>query len=282
MANPSWSSGAWTPVFDDEFTSPTLNPVWQPGWFGATGITAPVNTTSPHNNSTYITLPGDSTVHMKVDGSFGSILTTNPNNSATATGFQIGPPAAFEARIFLPGPVGSILVPNWYAWWTTGQDWPATGEIDFLESLGAPDWNAGHIHDNATDGPNPTTSQGFTSNTSPNPFGWHTFGAFWTATNTVQFFYDSILVHTLATDGFVGPLYLVLTSTFNGTLDAPETMQVDWVRVWTPGVSSSNVPGLVAPVTVAGKTGIASATPPSSVSVGGGLPANVVVNARVG
>lgn len=284
MANPSWSSGAWTPRFDDDFPGTTLNPVWQPGWFGATGITPPVNSTSPHNNSTYVTLPGDSTAHMKVDSSFGSILTTNPNNSASATGFQISPPAAFEARIFIPGPIGSVLVPNWVAWWATGQNWPATGEIDFLESLGVPDWNAGHIHDNATDGPNPSqpNGQGFTSNMSPNPYGWHMIGANWTASNTVQFFYDSVLVHTLATDGFTGPLYLVLNNTFNGTLDGPTTSQVDWVRVWTPGVSSSNVPGLVAPVAVQGRTGIASATPPSSVSVGGGLPATVTVTARVG
>src|SRR5690242_1964616 len=43
-ATPSWdTAGSWTKQFSDEFTSPTLNPVWQPGWFGDSGITPAVN-----------------------------------------------------------------------------------------------------------------------------------------------------------------------------------------------------------------------------------------------
>jgi Putative Ig domain/Glycosyl hydrolases family 16 len=231
--NPSWDpSGSWTVAFDDEFTGTTLNPVWQPGWFGASGITPPVNSSSPQNNSAYVTVSGG-LLNLKLDASYGALVTTNPSNTGTATGFQIGPPAAFEARINVPGPFGSIRVPNWVAWWTNGQNWPSTGENDILESLGTPDWNCAHVHDNHTDGPGGVGAPGITHNLSP-PSGFHTFGAYWT-TSSVQFYYDGSSIGSLATDGFTGPHYLILVNTFNGSLDTPTTMQVDWVRVWTPG-----------------------------------------------
>src|SRR4029077_3402733 len=120
---------------------------WQPGWFGASGITPPVNSSSPQNNSAYVTISGGY-LNLKVDSTYGSLVNTNPGNSSTATGFTLGYPCAFEARINVPGPFGSTLVPNWLARWTDGQDWPGDGEIDILESLGAPaDWNAYHVHD---------------------------------------------------------------------------------------------------------------------------------------
>ena len=232
--NPSWSpGGTWTLVFDDEFTGSSLDTTkWQPGWFGASGITPGVNSGSPQNNSAYVTVSGGS-LNLKLDNSYGALVTTNPGNSSTATGFQIGYPAAFEARINVPGPFGSVLVPNWVAWWTDGQSWPGNGEIDILESLGTPDWNCAHVHDNHTDGSGGAGAPGITHNLSP-PSGWHTFGANWTA-GQVVFYYDGASIGALATDGFAGPHYLILVNTYNGSLDTPTTMQVDWVRVWTPG-----------------------------------------------
>lgn len=231
--NPSWSpGGSWTLVFDDEFTGTTLDTAkWQPGWFGASGITPGVNSGSPRNNSAYVTVSGGY-LNLKLDASFGSLVTTNPGNSGTATGFQISYPAAFEARINVPGPFGGVLVPNWVAWWTDGQAWPGNGEIDILESLGTPDWNTAHVHDNHTDGSGGAGAPGITHNLSP-PSGWHTFGANWTA-GQVVFYYDGASIGALATDGFTGPHYMILVNTFNGSLDTPTTMQVDWVRVWTP------------------------------------------------
>src|SRR6185437_5650008 len=58
--NPSWSpGGSWTLVFDDEFTGTSLDTTkWQPGWFGSSGITPPVNSGSPQNNSAYVSVSG--------------------------------------------------------------------------------------------------------------------------------------------------------------------------------------------------------------------------------
>jgi hypothetical protein len=245
--NPTWDTGgAWTIIKDWEFAGTTLPPEWQPGWFGASGITPGVNTVSPKNNSANVSVSGG-TLNLtlgQVGGTvYGALVSSNPGNSATATGFQTGPPAAFEARINVPGPDGSVLVPNWCAWWTDGQSWPADGEIDILESLGTPDWNSAHVHDNATDGPGGGGAPGITHNQSP-PYGWHTFGAYWKtpAANSVEFFYDGVSIGSLATDGFTSPQYLILVNTFNSAADlVPTTMQVDWVRVWTPGSTGRSV-----------------------------------------
>jgi hypothetical protein len=234
---PSWdASGSWTQIFSDDFNGASIDTTkWDQGWFGASGITPPVNSGSPQNNSANITVSASAaTMKMATVGGtrYGSLLTTNPQNSASRIasggGFQTGPPAAFEARINLPQ--NGTGVANWNAWWLDGQNWPDDGEIDILESLGAPDDNSYHVHD-AT---NPDGIGG-THNLSPHPYDWHTFGCYW-HDSQVDFYYDGAFVATEATDAFVGPLYLVLTSTYSGTPDVtPSQMLVDYVKVWTPG-----------------------------------------------
>src|SRR6185437_3908556 len=122
--NPTWdlsgTAGPWTLQLNDGSPWTSLPAHWQPGWFGASGITPPVNSSSPQNNSAYVTISGGY-LNLKVDSTYGSLVNTNPGNSATATGFTLGYPCAFEARINVPGPFGSTLVPNWLAWWTDGQ-----------------------------------------------------------------------------------------------------------------------------------------------------------------
>lgn len=247
--NPTWDpSGSWVLQFEDEFTSTTLNPVWQPGWFGASGVTPPVNSGSPQNNSANVTLPGDGTLHLAITSSYGALVTTNPHNSATATGYQLGPSAAFEARIYIPGSGATVY--NWPAWWTDGQDpWPSNGEVDIMEGLSGTT-NA-HVHDNTTDGPGGSGAPGIDHNTGP---GWHTFGCYRQAT-TVQFFYDSVSIGSLAIDT-TSPHYLILVNTAPSTSGiTPAVMQVDWVRAWTPGTGGgSTAPGTPTGLTVTGTT----------------------------
>jgi hypothetical protein len=239
--NPTWGAGPWTLAFSDEFPGTGLDTTkWEAGWFGASGITPPVNSGSPSNNSANVSVAGGllSLAVANIAGTnYGALITSNPNNSGTATGFQHGPPVAFEARLNLPQ--SGTGVANWCAWWTDGQTWPGDGEIDILESLGSPDDNTYHVHDAA----NPSGA-GATHNLSP-PYGWHTFGCYWHSSQ-VDFYYDGSFVATVATDGFIGPHYLILVNTYNTAPDViPATMQVDWVRAWTPAaVSGSATAGL--------------------------------------
>jgi hypothetical protein len=267
--NPSWDpTGNWALTFDDEFTSTTLRSEWQPGWFGASGVTPPVNSNSPNNNSANVTLPGDDTLHLDLTTTQGALVTTNPNNSGTAIGFTQTKPAAFEARIFVPG--SGSTVSGWPAWWLDGQNWPGDGEIDIMEGLSGV--TAAHIHDNFTDGPGGAGAPGITHNTGS---GFHTFGCYWKSTNSVEFFYDGASIGSLATDGFTGPLYLILVNTFpTNTGITASTMKVDWVRVWVPSTGGGVGGG-------GGTSGGSTAgTSPNVTTTGASVP-NIFVEAGV-
>jgi hypothetical protein len=230
--DPTGSAGPYTSLLSDDFNGTSLNPaIWGLGWQGSSGITPPINSgVSPQNNAAYVSVSGGM-LNLKVDGSYGGCVTSNTNGTGGTSGFEFTYPAAIEFRANLPQRSGGGVA-NWCALWTDGQNWPTDGEIDVLESLGpnpppaAGDWNAYHVHDSTGGG----AGTGATHNLTP-PYGWHTFGALWTASQ-VKFYYDGSLVGTVATAGFRGPHYIVMVNTFNTTLDAPTTMQVDWVRVW--------------------------------------------------
>lgn len=251
VANPSWSpNGAWVNVLDDGDPWVTIPAHWEQGWFGASGITAPVNSTSPKNNSANLSISGG-VLNMKVANiggtNYGCLITTNPSNSGTSTGFTLTPPYAVEAQLNLPGPVGSVLVPNWVAWWSDGQNWPNDGEVDCVESLGVPDWNSFHVHDSVSEASGGPTLGG-THNLSP-PSGLHTFGYYRTATQ-VQFYYDGQLVGTEPINT-TSPHYLILVHTYNGSPDLiPATLGVHWVRAWTPGTAPTT--GMTVTATASG------------------------------
>lgn len=252
VANPSWDpNGAWTNVLDDGDPWTTIPAHWDQGWFGASGITAPVNSGSPSNNSANLAISGgvlNMTVGNISGTPYGCLLTTNPANSATSTGLTFTPPYAVEAQINIPGPVNGG-VPDWFAWWTNGQNWPADGEVDVLETIGnAGSDNVPHVHD-ATN-PNgigldslAPSAYGKTSTS-----GLHTFGCSRTATQ-VQFYYDGVLVLTEPIDT-ASPHYLVLVATYSTAQSLPQTMGVHWVRAWTPGTATTT--GMTVSATASG------------------------------
>jgi hypothetical protein len=264
---PSWDpTGAqgWTTLLDDEFTGSSLAAIWQPGWFAASGLSGPVNSAEfAQYNSANVTVSGGY-LNLALN-THGALVNTNPGNSGTATGFTFTPPAAFEARIYLPtDPTSPFGIDNWPAFWvdTTGT-WPQGVEVDVMEGLG--DYAAYHVHD-SSGGP------GANVGSVTSYLGWHTFGAYWQAgsTNQVDFYYDGVHVGSEpVANSSPGPHFLILDYTAAKPAGDTNTMLVDWCRVWAPGVSGGGTGG--------GTTGSGGGTGGTGGSASGGSPGGLSV-----
>ncbi len=155
----------------------------------------------------------------------GSLISTNPNDGRTSGGFQYTYGVA-EARIYVPGSNGTIS--NWPAFWTTGQNWPATGEDDIMEGLGGQ--ACFHYHYGTVASPQAEGA----CDVSLRP-GWHTFASDWKP-GSITYYYDGLKVGQLTSGIASSPQYLILDNTtgdasWNGKAQADQ-LQVAYVRVW--------------------------------------------------
>jgi len=156
-----------------------------------------------------------------------------------------------EARIRLPQGRGV-----WPAFWMLGADissvgWPACGEIDIMESIG----REGAVVHSTVHGPGYAGAKGITSAFSPGKAGtfsrrFHIFRADWSPTY-IQFYVDGRPFFRVtpaqlpagANWVFDHPFFLILNLAVGGDWPGnpdgstvfPQTMLVDWVRVWQTG-----------------------------------------------
>ena len=233
---PVGQSGAWTLVFQDEFAGAAVDTAkWEPSWFGGVGLSQPVNTAEEAcYNPAQLSVSG---------GTLKIALATNSNpacqtKASTQAPYQAGlintrnsflyTYGYIEARINLPGSGG--LAHNWAAFWSTGDNWPVTGEIDVLETLGThkPGWNY-HYDDGGAQAQGGTVDMDGT--------GWHVYAAKWEP-GAITYYYDGAQVGQVTGPEVVEDVdhYLVLDYTVStaiaGTPVVPATMEVDYVRVW--------------------------------------------------
>ena len=151
----------------------------------------------------------------------------------------------FEARIRLPRGQGI-----WPAFWMLGADfdevgWPTCGEIDVMEYRGQePSVVHGSLH-----GPGYSAGQAITRRfyltDSTFDADFHVFAVEWRG-NSIDWYIDGEFFQTVTSDDVPGewvfdhPFYMILNvavgGTFVGPPDAtttfPQTMLVDWVRVY--------------------------------------------------
>jgi len=151
----------------------------------------------------------------------------------------------FEARIRLPRGQGI-----WPAFWMLGDDfdevgWPACGEIDVMEYRGQePSVIHGSLH-----GPGYSAGQAITRRfyltDSTFDADFHVFAVEWRG-NSIDWYIDDEYFQTVTANDVPGewvfshPFYIILTvavgGSFVGPPDAtttfPQTMLVDWVRVY--------------------------------------------------
>ncbi len=156
----------------------------------------------------------------------------------------------FEARIKLP--VGQGL---WPAFWLLGASvdavgWPDCGEIDIMEYRG----QEPHVVHGSLHGPGYSGGAALTSryNLSGDGFDadFHVFAIEWTATTITWFVDDQVYQRRTAADlpgnslwVYNHPFFIILNLAVGGgyvgnpdsTTPFPQTMLVDWVRVWGAG-----------------------------------------------
>ena len=157
------------------------------------------------------------------DAGSGALLSTNPKDGVPGhAGFEFTSGFA-EARIYFPGTCSS-RIPNWPAWWTVGQRFPHTGEIDIAEALGGDMWSVYH------------SAEGKKTRNVPDCWAgaYHTYGLHRKA-GANDIYYDGRLIHSYATKDGNSPHYLLLNVGVSGgsrLFGERGSMRVDYVRVW--------------------------------------------------
>jgi beta-glucanase (GH16 family) len=154
----------------------------------------------------------------------------------------------FEARIQLP--IGKGI---WPAFWLLGNNhdtapWPNCGEIDILETIGAPDTMYSTLH-----GPGYSGAKGISAKF-PLPAGesvhtaFHLYAVEWSPNDIKFFFDDHLIAHRTPADlppnttwVYDHPFYILLNLAVGGnwpgspddTTVFPQQMLVDYVRVYS-------------------------------------------------
>ena len=209
--------GPWKLVFDEGFD--TLNTTfWTPYWF------TDCNPKSVMNNvktcSRNVRVANGEAILQLTDAGSGALLSTNPRDGAPGhAGFEFASGFA-EARIYFPGTCSS-RIPNWPAWWTVGQRFPQTGEIDIAEALGGDMWSVYH------------SAEGKKTRTVPGSWAgaYHTYGLHRKA-GANDIYYAGRLIHTYATKDGNSPHYLLLNVGVSGgsrLFGERGSMRVDYV-----------------------------------------------------
>jgi hypothetical protein len=213
-AGPPGNPATWNLVFDDEFNGSSLDTTkWSTSWFNGGQMNN--TSTSPAN----VAVAGGNLILTLSSATVGALVSTNPGGGAS-TGFQFTY-GYTEARILFSG--SSSTCNDWPAFWTDGQSWPQDGEIDIAEGLGTLTSN---YHSNAG---------ASNSNTVPGSWcgSWHTYGVDREpGINTI--YWDGQIIRSYATDDNGAPQYLIFNiGSGEGSYVAGDTLQVDYVHVWT-------------------------------------------------
>jgi Putative Ig domain/Glycosyl hydrolases family 16 len=226
---PNGPSGSWTLIFDDEFTGTTLN---SSNWANLQGAAINSVSTSPAN----VSVSGGYCRLVLASSSSGGAISSN--NSLAGTGIAGSGPVVngptlnvgdcCEASISFPGP-GSGQFYNFPAWWASGANWPANGEIDIIECYsGTP---VSSYHGNGVN-----TGIGAPSGNWSNAF--HTYTCV-RGSSSFQIYWDGSLKWNQATSDDGGPMAMIVNagyiSGFSNAYGSASTVLVDYVRLWSPG-----------------------------------------------
>jgi beta-glucanase (GH16 family) len=231
----------WQLLWHDEFDGPNVDTSrWEV-------LTRPQS----YNNELQYYLPEQASI---VSGNLRITATNQPiadkqYRSARLESWATFGPGRFEARIDLP--TGQGMWPAFWLFPNRKIDWPLGGEIDILENRGSePTIISSAYHWPAQEGQccvSQYVSQNYTATDGGSPLnfhaGFHTYAVEWDAAE-LRFYVDGIL-HFVVTESGERPIFetpkniilnLAVGGIFGGDPDGttvfPQTMDVDYVRVW--------------------------------------------------
>jgi beta-glucanase (GH16 family) len=243
----------WQLTWSDEFNAPSGSPPDPAKWNIVTGgqgfgnneletyTTRPANVQQKDGNLVITAQKEDLIGPDGVARHYTSARINTQNHFAQKYG-------RFEARIQLPTGKGI-----WPAFWLLGDNhetapWPNCGEIDILETIGAPDTMYSTLH-----GPGYSGSKGISAK-SPLPTGesvhntFHIYAVEWSPNDIKFFFDDHLIAHRTPADlppdttwVYDHPFYLLLNLAVGGywpgnpdaTTTFPQQMLIDYVRVYS-------------------------------------------------
>jgi beta-glucanase (GH16 family) len=239
----------WHLFWHDEFDGATLN---------TTNWTA-LNRQDSYNNEKQYYLPSQAAVangNLQITAT-NQAIANKLYRSGLITSNALYGPGRFEARIDLPTTQGM-----WPAFWLNPNQvqWPLGGEIDILENKGSqPTIVSSAFHWQKDPGPccgaHLFTSKIYTAASGGNPVnftaGFHTYAVEWdknqtSNANEIRYYVDDNLFFTVTQNSSMSDanfttakniiLNLAVGGDFggdpNGTTVFPQTMLVDYVRVW--------------------------------------------------
>jgi beta-glucanase (GH16 family) len=253
----------WVLTWSDEFNGPDNSAVDSTKWVYDTGGSGWGN-----NELEYYT---SGTANAVVQGGNLVITATTAGASAFTCSYPSNGPCGytsarirtqgkftqeygrFEARIQIPEGQGL-----WPAFWMLGADisnsatnWPKCGEIDIMENIGKePSINHGSLHMPAAGTANDDQLTGMYTLPAGAKLGdgFHTYAVDWSA-SAIKFYVDDNLYETQTPATATGrdwefdqPFFIILNVAVGGNFPGaptssttfPQTMKVDWVRVYQP------------------------------------------------
>ena len=240
---PMGASGSWNMVFDDEFSSTTLDQTkWRANWGNAAGDSwTTVGWSWEVMDSRNLKFPGDGSLHIQ-GGPWNDYGDTYWHSGCIQTSATFQQTYGFyEARIKM-APSSGFLNAFWLA---ADGTWPP--EIDIDETLGnEPNTAYYHTHYGVNNSSYADTYTG------PNlTAGFHIYGCEWNASQII-FYFDGVekarQSNTNLGDGHACniPMFILLNihigNSWAGypTNTTPSSdMVVDYVRSWKPGASVS-------------------------------------------
>ena len=250
---PQTSASSWQLTWSDEFNAPNGSPPDPAKWNIVTGgkgfgnneletyTARPANIQQRDGNLVITAQKENLTGPDGVSRNYTSARIETQNHFAQKYG-------RFEARIQLPAGKGI-----WPAFWLLGEDretaqWPNCGEIDILETIGAPSTIYNTIHGPGySGGKGPTTEYLLPAGRQVDD-AFHLYAVEWSP-NDLKFFFDShLIVERSPADlpantkwVYDHPFYLLLNLAVgghwpgspDGTTVFPQHMLVDYVRVYS-------------------------------------------------